>query len=202
MTAPTWATGPTPFAIDIIADDVTAYFAARGIVAKVLVGAWDAFKADTSPRVIFGLGDGEGRPIDGHRYAPSFDVEGGTARALWACDHRFTVWVAHPPNAATAPDMRAREARALTWRLANVTLAALWDSNGGGGPQWGELRWLHEDQGARTYGGAMTFYVQYPLPILDDAYGSITPDEADGTLTMSRDDVVVDIDDAPTMNVP
>jgi hypothetical protein len=201
MTAPTWATTPDPYAIDIIADDVRAEFVDIGCPAKVEVGSWQRFKDDPSPRVIFGISDGEGRALDGtQRRGADFPVKGGTARAIWACDQRFNVWVTHPPTAGTPPDQRARQARALTWRLLQATLAAMAHSYGGMGFSWGSLVPLAEDQGVSTHGAALSFVARYNLPILDTPTPTGAVEAVGATETLSREDV--DVDDAPPFEVP
>ena len=198
MTTPTWAQDAPPFAIDVISDDMIAEFAALGIPAKVLVGTWERWKADTSPRVILGLGGANGQSIQGRRFGPgpSFPLPNGkVARPLWSAVTTFNVWIAYPPQEATAPALRAREARALCWALFQSALAAMWHSHGGQFP-WSNMRPLNEEDAMSTHGAGLTFTAQIDLPVLDLPFTHATGDAAAGETTLVREEGE-DVIDAP-----
>jgi hypothetical protein len=185
---------PLPFFLDQIADDVTQDFADRGIRAKVFVGEWETFKNEAGPRVILGLRDGSAVHVgDETHYAPgvmAFPTGPNTsARVLMANAQGTIVWVTSDAKDEPDPNKRPRQARARTWNLANATMAAMWRSHGGVF-QWGNLQWLNEEQGVRTYGAALSFVAVFPIPILDDDLtvglgtqyeGTVELDNPDGT---------------------
>lgn len=198
MTTPAWAADDPPFAIDVIADDIAAEFTAAALPAKVLVGTWERWKADVSPRVILGLGGANGASIRGRKYGPgpSFPLPSGkVARPLWSAVTTFNVWIAYPPQEATAPALRAREARRLCWALFRATLAAMWHSHGGEFP-WSGLRPLNEEDAMGTHCATLTFTAQIDLPVLDAPFTRATADEGEGQVTLVRD-AGEDLVDAP-----
>ena len=188
-----------PFFLDVIRADIAADFAARGIVAEVLVGEWSVYKAKSGPRVILGMGSGVGQSIGdkAFRYGAgaNFDTGNGTvARPLWALLQNVNVWVTSPcTDTSVLPDGRAEAARAATWQLTQAALGAMWRSHGGEFP-WGNLEYLNEPQGTRTYGAAVKLVAQYPIPVLDDPNDLVS-------FTTVRGRSTLDLQDAP-VNVP
>jgi hypothetical protein len=187
------------FFLDTIKADIVQDFADRGVLAEVLVGEWNMYKNKASARVILGLGAGISQSIGSQafRFGPGaeFDTGNGTvARPLWACLQNVNVWITAPCiDNSVPPDDRAEVARANTWALMQSALAAMWHSHGGEFA-WGNLQWLNEAQGARTYGAAVQFVAQYPIPVLDDSNDLATGDQVKGSST-------IDLQDDP-LNIP
>lgn len=188
-----------PFFVDIIAADMLADFAERGVTAEVLVGEWSVHKLKSGPRVILGMGSGVAQSVGdkAFRYGAGadFDTGNGTvARPLWACLQNVNVWATSPCTDDTiAPDDRAEAARAATWQLTHDALGAMWRSHGGEFA-WGMLEFLNEAQGARTYGAAVKLVAQYSIPVLDDPNDLVS-------VTTTRGRSTLDLQDAP-VNVP
>jgi len=187
------------FFVDIIAADIRADFAERGITAEVLVGEWKTHLLKNGPRVILGMGNGVAQSIGDKAFrlgaGADFDTGNGNgARPLWACLQNVNVWVTSPCSDPTiAPDDRPAAARASTWELTEAALGAMWRSHGGEFP-WGNLEYINEAQGARTYGAAVKFVAQYPIPVLDDPNELVSVAAVAGRSTL-------DLQDAP-VNVP
>jgi hypothetical protein len=187
-----------PFFVDIIAADMRADFAARGIAAEVLVGEWKTYLNKNGPRVILGMGAGLGQSIGDKAFrfgaGADFDTGDGTvARPLWSCLQNVNVWVTSPCTDMTiAPDDRAEAARANTWNLTTSALGAMWRSHGGEFP-WGNLEYLNEAQGARTYGAAVKLVAQYPIPVLDDPNDLVSVAETRGRSTLDLQDAPLDV---------
>ena len=186
------------FFLDTIAADIIADFAERNITAEVLVGEWKTHLNKSGARVVLGMGPGMSQSIGSMAFrfgagAP-FDTGNETeARPLWACLQAVNVFVTSPcSDDAVLPNERPQAARAATWQLTQSALAAMWRSHGGEFA-WGQLAWLNEAQGARTYGAALSLQAQYPIPVLDDPNDITTADTVRGRSTIDMQDAPVNI---------
>lgn len=159
-----------------IKDAVVSDFAARSIVAEVLYGTWEVWKAKSNTRVILGLRPGRGsfdfREAGEPNY-PGHAYDGGAAqiaRAI-ASDYQIAkawVYAAPDPN-PKAPNRTERVQRACQ-ALKHQLWRAIWRFAGSAvTPIPGSGEWPEEGrlQGV-VYGSLCTFEFSLAIPILDD----------------------------------
>lgn len=165
------------FSIDVLRDELAAYFAARNITVDVVLGNWRESDHAGADRVILGLGDFDPDAADTPpALRPGVVVQTGAATAAAVVAVRtqeVLLWVHGVAASGTAPESVPAASHARTAVLLDATIAGLRRVVGRGALSFGKGSWPAVASGDVTYGALVRFRCVLAIPVLGDAWAVV-----------------------------
>ncbi len=160
--------------IDVLRNELAAYFSARNITVEVVLGNWREAEHAGADRVILGLGDFDPDAADTPpALRPGVVVQTGatTAAAVVAVrTQEVLLWVHGVAANGTAAESTTVASHARTAELLDATIAGLRRVVGRAALSFGKGSWPAAVTGDVSYGALVRFRCVLAIPVLGDAW--------------------------------